>query len=91
MVKMAQSKPMSNDPCWEGYEMVGWKRVGGKRVPNCVPSTKKSMPCCPEETIEDIVIEKADGYTPTAGMKAAARRALRWKQEGKAKIGRAHV
>lgn len=83
---MAKSKPMSDGPCWEGYEMIGWKRVGGKRVPNCVPSTKKALPCCPDEIIsDDVLIEKADGYTPTAGMKAAARRALRWKQEGKAK------
>lgn len=35
--------------------------------------------CCPETTIE-----KADGYTPTEGMKTAARRALKWKEEGKA-------
>lgn len=28
-------------PCWEGYEMIGWKTKGGKRVPNCVPKTKK--------------------------------------------------
>ena len=26
-----------------------------------------------------------EGYKPTAGMKAAANRALRWKKEGKAK------
>jgi hypothetical protein len=30
-------------------------------------------------------IHKAETYTPTSGMKAAARRALRWKEEGKAK------
>lgn len=24
-------------PCWEGYEMVGWKEKDGKKVPNCVP------------------------------------------------------
>ncbi len=24
-------------PCWKGYEMVGWKMKGGKKVPNCVP------------------------------------------------------
>ena len=30
-------------------------------------------------------IHKADTYTPTSGMKAAARRALKWKEEGKAK------
>jgi hypothetical protein len=26
-----------------------------------------------------------EGYKPTAGMKAAAKRALRWKEQGKAK------
>jgi hypothetical protein len=30
-------------------------------------------------------IHKAETYTPTSGMKAAARRALKWKEEGKAK------
>ena len=30
-------------------------------------------------------IHKAETYTPTSGMKAAAKRALRWKAEGKAK------
>lgn len=30
-------------PCWEGYEMAGWKEKDGKRVPNCIPKdTKKS-------------------------------------------------
>ena len=24
-------------PCWTGYEMVGMKKKGGKKVPNCVP------------------------------------------------------
>ncbi len=24
-------------PCWDGYEMVGWKMKNGKKVPNCVP------------------------------------------------------
>lgn len=32
---------MKNDPCWKGYEMVGTKTKGKKRVPNCVP--KESM------------------------------------------------
>ena len=26
-----------DDPCWDGYEMVGTKMVNGKEVPNCVP------------------------------------------------------
>lgn len=30
-------------------------------------------------------LHKAETYTPTSGMKSAARRALRWKEEGKAK------
>jgi hypothetical protein len=29
-------KSMKNDPCWSGYEMVGHKKKGGKKVPNCV-------------------------------------------------------
>jgi len=24
--------------CWKGYKMVGMKKKGGKKVPNCVPS-----------------------------------------------------
>ena len=24
-------------PCWEGYEMIGMKKKGGRTVPNCVP------------------------------------------------------
>lgn len=24
-------------PCWDGYEMVGYKFKNGKKVPNCVP------------------------------------------------------
>tara|TARA_Y100000015_G_scaffold39830_1_gene44086 strand:+ start:2115 stop:2573 length:459 start_codon:yes stop_codon:yes gene_type:complete len=32
-------------PCWSGYEMIGMKTKGGRKVPNCVPkSKKKGMP-----------------------------------------------
>lgn len=34
-------------PCWDGYEMVGWKQKNGKKVPNCVPI--------------DEIIKKVDG------------------------------
>ena len=27
-------------PCWKGYEMVGMKKKGGRKVPNCVPKKK---------------------------------------------------
>lgn len=30
-----------DDPCWDGYEMIGMKKKGGKEVPNCVPKKKK--------------------------------------------------
>lgn len=29
------------DPCWKGYQMVGMKDKGGKKVPNCVPEEKE--------------------------------------------------
>ena len=72
----------------------------GRMVPNCVPVNAKKAEgyqgCgCPECKAEDIpcemcdtcnpaVAKAADSYKPTAGMKAAAKRALKWKEEGKA-------
>ena len=32
---MKQKK--KKDPCWKGYEAVGMKMKGGRKVPNCVP------------------------------------------------------
>ena len=61
-----------NKACWVGYEQRGMKEKDGRMVPNCVPVGKSSE------------FDKADTYTPSAGMKAAARRALKWKEEGKA-------
>jgi len=26
-----------DNPCWDGYEMIGMKEKDGKEVPNCVP------------------------------------------------------
>ena len=37
-----------------------------------------------EDSMEYDGVEKAEGYSPTAGMKSAAARAIRWKEEGKA-------
>jgi hypothetical protein len=28
------------DPCWKGYEMIGMKKKGGRKVPNCVPKNE---------------------------------------------------
>jgi len=30
-----------DDPCWKGYHKLGMKTKGGKKVPDCVPETKK--------------------------------------------------
>ena len=61
-------------PCWEGYTQRGMKPGdNGRMVPNCVPVQKYYE-----------ALEKAETYTPNAGMKAAARRALKWKEQGKA-------
>ena len=34
--KKKEVEEMEN-PCWDGYEMVGTKMKNGKEVPNCVP------------------------------------------------------
>ena len=26
--------------CWKGYEAIGMKKKGGRKVPNCVPKKK---------------------------------------------------
>ncbi len=28
-------------PCWKGYKMVGMKKKGERKVPNCVPIKNK--------------------------------------------------
>ena len=37
-----------------------------------------------DDEMEDDDVEKAEGYKPTSGMKSAAARAIRWKEQGKA-------
>lgn len=84
-------------PCWDGYVQRGMKEKDGRMVPNCVPATTKAYAGCGcEECMkEDITCSECDfcsgdmakaekTYSPTSGMKAAARRALKWKEEGKA-------
>lgn len=39
-VEMKEAKKYmtkDEDPCWKGYEMIGFKKKRGKKVPNCVP------------------------------------------------------
>lgn len=37
----SETEKAMDNPCWDGYEMVGWKNKNGKKVPNCVPKKKK--------------------------------------------------
>jgi len=41
--KVFEKKIMTKkeDPCWEGYHMVGMKDKDGHQVPNCVPNSPK--------------------------------------------------
>jgi hypothetical protein len=76
------------DPCWEGYTQRGMKPgENGRMVPNCVPVEKADDVY---EDDDDVVyetdsVEKAEGYSPPAGARSAARRAIKFKEDGKAK------
>lgn len=53
-------------PCWKGYVQRGMKEKNGKKVPNCVPVSEASDPCCDECAG---VMEDAKGYkNPTGGL-----------------------
>ena len=34
---MKKFKVFEKDPCWDGYQQIGMKKKGGKKVPNCIP------------------------------------------------------
>lgn len=54
----------AKDPCWKGYKMVGTKKKGGKKVPNCVP----------RESIEkNSDIQQADAYNDAVNKAIAAK------------------
>ena len=39
----AEGVKKNEDPCWEGYEALGMKDQGGKKVPNCVKKNDRAM------------------------------------------------
>jgi hypothetical protein len=57
------------DPCWDGYEMIGTKILDGREVPNCVPVNMT----------EDDFAESITDYPE--GVKNAAARAVKHAQE----------
>jgi hypothetical protein len=75
-------------PCWDGYVQRGMKPgANGKMVPNCVPAEKADDLWEDDDTVvyETDDISKAEGYSPPAGARAAARKAIKFKEQGKAK------
>jgi hypothetical protein len=74
-------------PCWDGYVQRGMKPgEGGRMVPNCVPVAKADDLFEDDDTVEydTDTVSKAEGYSPPAGARSAARRALKFKEDGKA-------
>lgn len=73
--------------CWEGYVQRGMKEKDGRMVPNCVPAESKYDLW---EDSDDVYydgespLSKAEGYSPPAGARSAARRAIKFKEDGKA-------
>jgi len=56
---------------------IGMLMMDAQKIPD--------LPIGQDEDEQDMeMMAKADTYTPTSGMKAAARRALKWKEDGKA-------
>jgi hypothetical protein len=75
-------------PCWDGYVQRGMKPgKNGKMVPNCVPAQKADDLWEDDDTVvyETDELSKAEGYSPPAGARSAARRAIKFKEQGKAK------
>jgi len=74
-------------PCWDGYVQRGMKPgANGKPVPNCVPAAKADDLFEDDDTVEYDTdsVSKAEGYSPPAGARSAARRAIKFKEDGKA-------
>ena len=57
MMVMEESEDLDeeDDPCWDGYEMVGMKNKDGKEVPNCVPIKESAK--LSEEQIDELIEE----------------------------------
>ena len=58
---------------------IGMLMSDAKKIPELDVEVQDS-----EEDDMETEMDKAEGYTPTSGMKSAAARAIRWKEQGKA-------
>jgi len=61
---------------------IGMLMSDAHKIAELDVEVQEPMDGMPEMDMEEMY--KADGYSPTAGMKSAAARAIRWKEEGKA-------
>jgi len=53
------AKP-DEDPCWDGYQMIGMKELDGRMVPNCVPESENMQ----EQGMEiDVLGYKTKNFT----------------------------
>lgn len=68
-----RSPAKKKGPCWEGYEMVGMKKKGGRTVPNCVPnkSGKISKPSPNKSKKLKKVAKELKGAVKAHGKQAA--------------------
>ena len=87
-MKKSDSQPDESldKACWDGYTQRGMKPKDGKMVPNCVPVAKANDLFEDSDDVEYDTdsMSKADGYSPPAGARSAARRAIKFKEDGKA-------
>lgn len=37
--QIPEAQTNEDAPCWKGYEQIGMKKKGKKKVPNCVPKS----------------------------------------------------
>jgi hypothetical protein len=84
---VCQDEMSKQAPCWDGYVQRGMKPgKNGKKVPNCVPAAKADDFFEDDDTVEydTDTVSKAEGYSPPAGARSAARRAIKFKEDGKA-------
>lgn len=61
--KEAKKITEKNDPCWEGYDMIGTKTKNGKEVPNCVPEKKKKTAQTDTEENEIVFYDNHENMT----------------------------
>ena len=81
---LEKKKMKGEDPCWDGYEMIGTKKKDGKEVPNCVPESSAGDESLDESGVPDIYKKK--GFTKV-GVKKRAPEGSNHKWEVLAKKG----